>query len=401
MKLKLIIVVAAALSVAALSAGCASEKKEKTPSQKEQAVRQWNQTRGAVVGQLAKNQYEAGNFEESRKSIEQAVKLDPQNSGYHVLSARLWIEQGNLEQAERDLELARGYDPNNAEADYFSGVVNQRWQRSQQALDCYTNACGKNPSELAYVMARAEMLVALNRAPEALQFMQSKAADFEHNPVLHHAIGQLLVDQGHYAEAVNSLRQAMILAPEDANVREHLAMAQFYNHEYRDAAESFARLLRDEKTSKRSDLWLALGECQMQIGKLPDARASFDTATELNPTSSLAWLSLAKVALQLNDTRRAEIVLRKVMTLDGGASSEAHLMFGYLRLRQDKLPEAMSEFQKASTLDRADTVSLCMIGYVLEKTGKPKQAMKYYAAALKLKPDDELATRLMASVDTN
>src|SRR3954454_20535595 len=80
MKLKLIIVVAAALSVAALSAGCASEKKEKTPSQKEQAVRQWNQTRGAVVGQLAKNQYEAGNFEESRKSIEQAVKLDPQNS---------------------------------------------------------------------------------------------------------------------------------------------------------------------------------------------------------------------------------------------------------------------------------------------------------------------------------
>ena len=34
MKLKLIIVVAAALSVAALSAGCASEKKEKTPSQK-------------------------------------------------------------------------------------------------------------------------------------------------------------------------------------------------------------------------------------------------------------------------------------------------------------------------------------------------------------------------------
>ena len=40
-----------------------------------------------------------------------------------------------------------------------------------------------------------------------------------------------------------------------------------------------------------------------------------------------------------------------------------------------------------------------MIGYVLEKSGKPQQAVKYYAQALKLKPDDELAARLMASVD--
>ena len=39
------------------------------------------------------------------------------------------------------------------------------------------------------------------------------------------------------------------------------------------------------------------------------------------------------------------------------------------------------------------------IGYVLEKQGKSEQAIKFYGEALKIKPGDELATRLMASVD--
>ena len=37
-------------------------------------------------------------------------------------------------------------------------------------------------------------------------------------------------------------------------------------------------------------------------------------------------------------------------------------MMGYLRLKQGKLPEALASFQKASALDRSDTVSLCMVG---------------------------------------
>jgi Flp pilus assembly protein TadD len=57
----------------------------------------------------------------------------------------------------------------------------------------------------------------------------------------------------------------------------------------------------------------------------------------------------------------------------------------------------MAQFQKAATLDRRDPVALCMIGYVLEKSGRREQAMKYYAAALKLRPGDELASKLMAS----
>jgi Flp pilus assembly protein TadD len=74
-------------------------------------------------------------------------------------------------------------------------------------------------------------------------------------------------------------------------------------------------------------------------------------------------------------------------------------MLGFVRLKQDKLLDALSAFRRASTMDPSDPVSLCMIGYVLEKSGKPQQAAQYYGRALKLKPDDELAAKLMASVN--
>ena len=52
----------------------------------------------------------------------------------------------------------------------------------------------------------------------------------------------------------------------------------------------------------------------------------------------------------------------------------------------------------ASALDPADTVSLCMVGVALEKLGRAAEAFQCYVQALKLKPGDDLATRLMAEV---
>jgi cytochrome c-type biogenesis protein CcmH/NrfG len=158
--------------------------------------------------------------------------------------------------------------------------------------------------------------------------------------------------------------------------------------------------MKDEKCQKRPELFLAQGECLMQMKKFADARGCFENAVQLAPSNAQALTSLAKAALELNDLRRADIAVRKAMALDG-QSSEVYLLCGYVRLRESKDKEALAAFQRASQLDHSDTVSLCMVGYVLEKHGKGQQAMEYYGRALKLKPDDEMARQMMASIDAN
>lgn len=392
MRLKFILT---AVLITLLVAGCHNGKKL---SQKEQARKQWNHTRASVLASLAKDQYETGNFDKCRQTVGEALALDPESSPLHILAAKLAMEQGALEVAERELGLARKCDPKNGEADYLTGVIYQRWQKPQQACDYYMSAADKNPTELAYVLARSEMLVVMDRQEEALQVLQDRTSNFEHSAVLHDAIGQILVQLGRNHEAVEQFRQACVLETDDDSIREHLGLALYYDRQYREAAEEIARLVTRDGYTRRGDLYTMLGETQMQLGRYRDARASFETATEIDPALASAWLSLAKASLQLGDQRRVELSIRKAQSLEPG-NGDVQLLMGYLRLRQDRLADALAAFRKASALNQADTVSLCMVGYVLEKLGRSNEAVQYYGQALKLKPNDELASKLMASID--
>lgn len=383
-----------AAMVIALASGCSNQHHQ---TQREQANKEWNGARAGVLYSLASDQYKTGNFDKSRQTVDDALVLDGQSAPLRILSAKLCIEQGQLERAQKELQIVLDNEPGNAEAEYLTGVIFQRWQQPQEAFDAYSRASEKAPAELAYILAKAEMLVQLERHDDALSLLQEKVVYFEHSAAIRDATGQLLMQNEQYASAVEMLRQASILAPDDAAIREHLALALFYAREYREAAEVIGRLIKTDPYSQRADLWTALGECQMQINLPRDARISFESASQLEPASPTIWLSLGKAALAASDLKRAELSLRKSLSLQPN-SAEAQLMLGYLRLRQDKLSEALSAFQKAAGLDRGDTVSLCMIGYVLEKMGRSEQGLQYYAQALQIRPNDELATRLMANV---
>jgi tetratricopeptide (TPR) repeat protein len=386
--------VSAVLALAVLLMGCQQDNKK---AQSDQARQRWDATRAAVIGNLAKEQYENGHFEKARESANQALAMNPLSPPLHILSARISIEEGRLEAADRSLAEARRLDPRNAEADYLSGVVCQRWQKLDQAAEFYRSATEKQPQELAYLLAQAETMVALNRADEGLALLQSKVVYFEHSPVIRDAVGQLLMQKAKYSEAADMFRQASLLATDDTGVRERLAMACIAAKRYNDAVDTLTRLLKNEKYAKRGDLYLALGEAQTQLGRTREAKSSFDSATQHTPNDPAVWLALGKAALELNDPKRAEISLRRAISIDP-SNSEAYLLTGYVRLKQNKLDESLTAFRKASALDPEDAVSVCMIGYVLEKKGDSAEALKHYAKALKIKPGDELATRLMAEV---
>jgi len=394
----LVMVAAAGLLLGAATSGCSSNSKEPTP--KEKVVQQWNATRAAVMYGLAKQQFDATDFEKARQTTDDGLKMDPKNVPLLILSAKIDIEQGQLDRAERTLDKSRELNPKNAEADYLSGVIYQRWQRPEIALKFYTEACAKSPNELSYVLARAEMQVTTGKPEVALAGLQEKVIYFESSGTIRDAVGELLLQQKRYNEAVDMLRQASILSPDDAGVREHLGLAQFYARQWRDAKETLARITATDKGKSRADLWEALGECQMQLNQARDAKSSFETASQLNPASGAIWLSLGKAALQLGDAKRAEICVKKSLALEP-ESAQSCLLIGYIRLKQKKLDEALGAFSKASKLDPKDSVSVCMIGLTYSKLGMPSQATQYYARALKMNPKDELATSLMARVDVN
>ena len=377
-----------------LMAGCQQDKL----TDKQKATARWNEARATILYGVAQDQYKAHDFDKCKETATQALAMTPDSPKLHTLLAKVNIEQGQLELAEKELEIARRFDPGDPEPYYLSGVIYQRWQKPQIALEFYRQASERAPAELAYVMARGEMLVALGRQAEALTLLQSKVAYFENSASIRDAVGQLLVQSGRYSDAVEMFRQATVLSEDDQAIRERLAMAYYYNKQYREAAEALTKLTQTDAYSKRADLFEMLGESQMHLNDSHRARHSFETATELNPYSAQTWRSFGRASLEAGELQRADLALRRSLGLDASAA-ETHLLLGYVRLKEGKLPEALKSFRQASALDDHDTTSLCMVGYTYEKLGQTEKAMEYYGRALKINPGDDMASQLMAGVE--
>jgi Flp pilus assembly protein TadD len=389
-------VAAAALLLTLAAAGCQNTKQKNSA----EANARWNRARANVLCSLARDQYKAASFDKCRKTVNDALKMDPNHPQLRILSAKLAIEQGQLELAERELELARKYAPNDPEGYYLAGVIYQRWQKPERAYEFYTAASDKAPIGLAYLLARAEMLIELERSEEALRLLEEKVQYFENSAAIRDAVGQLYMQARRYKDAVDMFRQASVLEEQDLSFKERLGLALYYDKQYAEAAEVLVKLLANEAYAKRGDLLAALGEAQLQTNKPRDARQTFEAATQADASNAKVWLGLGRAAMECKDFRRAELSLKKAQSIDA-ESAEAQLLLGYLRLRQNRMKDALAAFQKASAMDPKDSVSVCMVGYVYEKNGRQDVAMKYYGKALKLKPNDQLASKLMAGVDLN
>src|SRR2546430_5523599 len=233
MRRKLIVVVALVL-VAGFS-GCNNAKKQ---SDKARVTEQWDQTRARVKATLAKEQYDNGQLDKARVSVNDAMKMDPENASIRVLSAKIAIEQSQMEIAERELKLARQFDPHNVEADYLSGVVFQRWQKPELAYDFYCRASEKAPSELAFLLAKAEMLVEMDRSPEALKLLLDKVVYFEHSSAIRDAAGWLLIGPKKYTTGPAGLRGARIPSPGGFTRRAPPVQALQFWQEYRQSSTS-------------------------------------------------------------------------------------------------------------------------------------------------------------------
>ena len=389
---------AAAVLPAALVMVTGCRSSSVTPDQKQQATDQWNSARAGALTNLATDQFRDGSFEKCQQTVDQALRLTPDSLPLHLLAARLTIEQGQTELAEAHLARAKQIDPNSAEADYLSGTLFEHWHQPAKAADAYAAAATKDPHELAYPLAQADMLVATGKTADAVTLLTAKLDAFPHSGVLQDEIGQLLQQQNKPADALPYQRTAATLCPDDATVREHLAFGLVSAGQYAEASDVFDRLLATPDGAKRPDLQAASGDCLARTGRFTESQHAYDVATRLAPSTAGYWLGLAKADAQLNDYPAADVAVRRAVSLDA-TSNPAQCLLGYVRMKQNKPEAALEAFRTAASLDANDTLSVCMQGHLLAQLGRQAEAKACYSKALRLDPNDPLATRLCNADD--
>jgi len=381
------------LSAALATVGCA-------PSH-EQAVddshQRWYDARAGVLITSGEAQFRTGDMDAAAASGREALSLAPDMIHARMLLARVAIEKGRFTEAIEHLAEIGRREPEDARVPYLQAVVDERRGRYQQALRLYDKARALDSGNPAYVVAAAEVLVALNRADEALGLVEAKLTNIDESADVYVLAGDLAMLVGRPDRACGHYRQARYLNPTDNETLEKFAKAVFFAGDYARAATRLKDLAKREPYHEYVWVHTMLGEAALAAGRPREAKAAYQRVTELAETDPKAWVNLATASLACNDLSRAVLSARRALRLDA-QSAEASAVLAYALLAQGKSAEAQQMLIKAARTHPSDPMLACLLGRSYSAMGRTDEALAHYQITLRLDPDNFIAREMVSQL---
>jgi tetratricopeptide (TPR) repeat protein len=401
------------LPIAALAAAvlftmlpaCNSGQQRNTEVWKEDANKRWNTVKSSIAIQMAEDQFNAGQLGLAQKTIEEAMANDMENPQLWLMGGRIALEKSELETAYQRLaksieygEEKEGYaQKKKAEPHYYQGIIDQRWQRYDAAKEKYTFAYERDPENVAYFLARVEMMVQLDQLTEATTELESKTTYFDQNATVRALLGHVYRRQGSHAKAALWFKQASMLASEDMKLREEVARSQMEVGRYGEASRGLNELVNTEYGEKRTDLHRLLAESYVKDGKFHEAKDQYTKLTNLDSTSVHDWSKLGELSYRLGDEGTALQAANRLINL-APDDHRGYLLAGMVWNKRDRLDRALSMFDRAADLAPNDTTPLILRGIALQKNDRAGAAADAYKQALSIDPENKRAQHLLSSV---
>lgn len=139
--------------------------------------------------------------------------------------------------------------------------------------------------------------------------------------------------------------------------------------------------------AERPEAQTSLGNLYAAQGKTEKAVAAYQTALELNPMYMPGYVNLADFYRAQGNEQQVEFILRQALK-QVPKNAVAHHVLGLSLVRQQRLPDALQELQKAALLDPQNARYTYIYAVALHAAGKQEQAIGILKKANTRHPDD-------------
>lgn len=365
--------------------------------------------------QMAEQQFAAGDLEKAERSTDAALAALPKFAPAHVLKGRVLLERGQLEGAMASLQEAEKLDPQNVDAQYFLGIIHERFSQPEPALARYRKAMELDGGNPQYLVAAAEMLVSLNRLDEARELVTAKRDHFSHSAAVAQTLAAIATLQSDTDAAVAAYSDARLLAPEDNTILEGLARAQAAAGKYADAEFNLAMLLDPKRARQpaaapaegkraerstftpvapqaRRDLQLLRARCLMEIDRAGEARRVLqDMAAEPEGGRDVQmWALLGKAALKLDDATTLRQAASRLVAI-APDRHEGYMLRGMVLRKSGDLSGALAALNEAVARCGDDATPVVYRALVLMDQGRVEEAQTQLQRVLAVQPDNTAA----------
>lgn len=385
------------LWVSASIGGCAREHGKYTSEGIQKATTRIEALKAATEYQMAEEAFNSADLDKALKHCEKSIKLSDKVARTWTLRGRIMLEKNQLQDAVSSLQKAAEIDGNFVLAHYYLGIVAERIDRKDEALDHYLKASELDTNSAQYVVAAAEMMIDTDQTDRAEQYLLSKQKSFQHTAGVQQSLGQISMMRGDYPQAEIYFNEARLLAPDEGEVLEDLARAQYLQSKYAECDSNLTRLLKIADFAKRRDLQHMRARCLVSLERNAEARDILVALTkdEAGTNDVEAWIALGQVAYQIRDTSRLRLAFTRVIAL-APSRPEGHVLKGLHQRRMGDFTNAEVSLKKAVEL--APTAeNHVLLGLTQERLGKGQLARASFKSALDADPKDPIARQLVDS----
>lgn len=349
--------------------------------------------------QQAEQSFLAGDLNKALKTVDRSLAINPSVDRSHVLRARILIEKSDLEGALTSLQKAEALNPKSVDAQYYMGIVYERFSQNEDALSHYLKAQELDQGNPQFAVAAAEMMIDLGRVDEAQTYLTTQGRAFDHNAGVRQTLGHIAMLKGDATAAVKLFNEARLLAPDDNVVLEDLIRAQIATAQYGEAQYNIERLLKVNDGKNRRDLKQMQARCLVNLDKPVEAREVLIQLTNdaEGQKDVESWIELGNVAYILKDQNRLRLASQRTLAL-APARPEGYTLRALWLRRQNDLAGALTILDKAVELRGTETDPLMLRGLVLQEMGRLVEAHQTFAAVLEQDPSNETAKAAMASL---
>jgi predicted Zn-dependent protease len=248
-----------------------------------------------------------GKPDEARPELLAATTLDPGEAG-PALKARAWralaeIDRpdpsapGDTTAASNDLLEALKLSPETTADTIMAASLAEQAGQSDAAEAAYRRILDKDPKSEPANAGLAHLLIKKKQFAEAETLLRAALEKLPDDPALTAQLATVLAAQDK-AEALPLLQKLQAAHPDNAAITKMLAEVLAEAGDFAGSDQLYVKLLA--ATPNDPDLLVAHGQNLVRLGRLPEAFAQFDKATQIDPTNADGWSGLAFAASRTN-----------------------------------------------------------------------------------------------------
>jgi len=361
----------------------------------------------------------ASDMEQAQKDLEEALKIEPNNSVLLLNYANLLWKVGRRDEALRTYRQVAAAEPDNPAALGSLGFLMRETGDTQAARTEFEKLARLDPKnylpylalgdldsasrnfaqadvnyEKAFALAPSHPLItsgAMNAALEAHQLPLAKhwldrsSETVRNNPQVMREHERYLTLTGNYGASADLGYRVLEKLPDDREAVDYLAYDLLFSKRYEDASAVVSRY--QTRLTKDRDLPLIAGYIHAHDREYNQAVEDFTNALKVDPEMATGYMNRGYVYNDMRLATKAEHDFRKALELKPDYG-EAHLglAFSLLQLRQSQA--ALNEAQLASKLlPESDSLHLAK-AEAYRQRAMLTNAEEEYRAALKFNSKD-------------